>query len=625
MQYDLFISYSRKDNLTYRVTELKEKIEAEYFGFAKEELQCFFDKDEIKGMDDWEHRLLQGLKNSHLLLLILSPNYLSSQFCEKEIIEYLKYEYSRATQGDGVAQIYFMEIPGLDEPGFQAEAKAWLEKISRRQRFDFRPCFNEGEKSLKETEVRERLEELKISLNNRITRMRRISSALGNLPAPNARFVGREREMNLLHKSVGLGKFGVLTAVHGMGGMGKTAIAFQYAYAFADFYPGGRWHIGCANETSLAAALKKLELDLKLTFTDDEKKDDIRGAKRIINELESLANKRRETNTANRNSYNPAVLLLLDNVDHAELILPPNSDLITGKDWLKVLVTTRMGPEELCADETRLSLLTIDELPESDAVSLIESYQPGGKFTNDSEKDKAGKIVTLLGCYTLAVEIAALYLNEMKGKVSCSAFLELLEREGGVSGVEIAGIKTKKSINKTKLITATLTPTLELLSPAETLILSYASILHPDAIPIPWLRYLTKKEFPEFGKDAEPGLDDPWLSTINHLLSLRLLQIVDLDADQLTPRIVRMHRVLQEVVKQPDQFQVGSLIMYAWIRSRSLRETWHIYQSKWEIAPLILFVEMLAEKNVGGVHRIIVSLCSWLPFAASTETPLRLM
>ncbi|MEI6051033.1 MAG: toll/interleukin-1 receptor domain-containing protein, partial [Bacteroidota bacterium] len=130
MQQDLFISYSRKDNSTGRVTELKEKIETEYLEFAKEELKCFFDKDEIKGMDDWKQRLLQGLKDSHLMLLILSPNYLASPYCEWEIVEYLKYEYARATQGDGVAQIYFMEIPGLDEPGFQAEAKAWLEKIS---------------------------------------------------------------------------------------------------------------------------------------------------------------------------------------------------------------------------------------------------------------------------------------------------------------------------------------------------------------------------------------------------------------------------------------------------------------------------------------------------------------
>jgi hypothetical protein len=39
MQYDLFISYSRQDNLNNRVTELKEKIEAEYFEFAKETIK----------------------------------------------------------------------------------------------------------------------------------------------------------------------------------------------------------------------------------------------------------------------------------------------------------------------------------------------------------------------------------------------------------------------------------------------------------------------------------------------------------------------------------------------------------------------------------------------------------
>ena len=90
MPYDLFISYSRKDNLTNRVTELKSQIEADYLEFTKgEELNCFFDQEEIKGMDDWQFRLLQGLKDSHLLLVILSPNYLASPYCEWEIVEYL--------------------------------------------------------------------------------------------------------------------------------------------------------------------------------------------------------------------------------------------------------------------------------------------------------------------------------------------------------------------------------------------------------------------------------------------------------------------------------------------------------------------------------------------------------
>ena len=35
MPYDLFISYSRLDNVNNRVTELKEQIENDYLEFAK--------------------------------------------------------------------------------------------------------------------------------------------------------------------------------------------------------------------------------------------------------------------------------------------------------------------------------------------------------------------------------------------------------------------------------------------------------------------------------------------------------------------------------------------------------------------------------------------------------------
>jgi hypothetical protein len=47
MPYDLFISYSRKDNVNNRVTELKNQIETDYLEFTKEPLNCFFDQEEI--------------------------------------------------------------------------------------------------------------------------------------------------------------------------------------------------------------------------------------------------------------------------------------------------------------------------------------------------------------------------------------------------------------------------------------------------------------------------------------------------------------------------------------------------------------------------------------------------
>jgi hypothetical protein len=54
MPYDLFISYSRRDNANNRITELKNQIETDYLEFTKEPFNCFFDQEEIKGMYSWQ-------------------------------------------------------------------------------------------------------------------------------------------------------------------------------------------------------------------------------------------------------------------------------------------------------------------------------------------------------------------------------------------------------------------------------------------------------------------------------------------------------------------------------------------------------------------------------------------
>lgn len=136
MPYDLFISYSRRDDKQGQVRALKEQIEADYRSFAKEDLRCFFDTEDIATMDDWRHRILEGLRDSNLLLLVLSPAYLKSDYCEWEIVEFLKYEHSRSVGGQGVTPVYFVEIPGLDEPGFEQRAAAWLARVRRRNQVD---------------------------------------------------------------------------------------------------------------------------------------------------------------------------------------------------------------------------------------------------------------------------------------------------------------------------------------------------------------------------------------------------------------------------------------------------------------------------------------------------------
>lgn len=96
MTYDLFISYPRRDNAQGRITQLVELIKADFAPFANRELVHFFDQQEIHGMSDWRQRILQGLRESRLLLACLSPAYLQIEYCEWEFVEYLKYEIGRS-------------------------------------------------------------------------------------------------------------------------------------------------------------------------------------------------------------------------------------------------------------------------------------------------------------------------------------------------------------------------------------------------------------------------------------------------------------------------------------------------------------------------------------------------
>ena len=67
MPYDLFISYSRRDNQTDRVFELKTQIEADYRPYTGVDLNCFFDLSEINAMDEWRNGILEGLRESKIL------------------------------------------------------------------------------------------------------------------------------------------------------------------------------------------------------------------------------------------------------------------------------------------------------------------------------------------------------------------------------------------------------------------------------------------------------------------------------------------------------------------------------------------------------------------------------
>ncbi len=139
-RYDLFISYARADNDRDQVTALKEQIEEDYRTFVGQELRCFFDLSDINGMEDWQHRLLGALQGSHLLRLVLSPGYLASDYCQWEVIEYLKYVHARAVGGEGGGARLFCGDPGAGQPGVHGQAAQWVRQARCYNHFNLRPC-----------------------------------------------------------------------------------------------------------------------------------------------------------------------------------------------------------------------------------------------------------------------------------------------------------------------------------------------------------------------------------------------------------------------------------------------------------------------------------------------------
>ena len=143
MNYELFISYSRKDNEPRNaddtcgwVTALRDEILADHRRFSTEPLRIFFDSSAIRDMDDWRQRILQGLRQSRILLVCLSPNYFKSDYCRWEFEEYAQRQVHNLIGFDSFAQVYFVEVPGVPEHEI---AKGWYELLRRHNYTDFRP------------------------------------------------------------------------------------------------------------------------------------------------------------------------------------------------------------------------------------------------------------------------------------------------------------------------------------------------------------------------------------------------------------------------------------------------------------------------------------------------------
>ena len=539
--YEIFLSYSRQDNALPPhalpdakgwVSALRDHILEDHRRFSTEPLRIFFDVSEIRDMDDWQHRILGALRRSKILLVCLSPDYFRSQYCRWEWDEYLRRQVHQLMGADSIATVYFVEVPGSGE---QDNAR-WLASVTHGNFTDIRPWFPEGAAALQREEVRRRMAVLGQSLWERIQRARRAEGVPGNLRRQNPFFVGRREELRRLHEQLATGAVGLVTAVHGLGGQGKTELAVAYAHGWADSYPAGLWVLGAEGKKELLPLIGELAHAPELGYrpTDAERTDPALLGRAVLAELQRRAQAVRAKNPDSAT----AALLILDNVSEAALLSGAQLATLPRADWLRIIATTRLDAAGLDPSGKSLAHIAVDSLAEEDALALLRDHQLEQQFASAAEEAAAREIVRELGGFTLAVEQVAVHLG-LHPELAPAAFLAGL-RAKGLPRVDLLGQRDDvqaQMLHQQKQLAVILEATLALLDAPARTALQFAALLPPDSVPWPWLKALTSARHPELAQSA-PDEPDPWVATRRRLEGLRLLTPGD------HPELARLHRLV---------------------------------------------------------------------------------
>ncbi|MEW2286986.1 tetratricopeptide repeat protein [Streptomyces sp. NPDC047841] len=225
-------------------------------------------------------------------------------------------------------------------------------------------------------------------------------TALDALPPRAAGFTGRDEELDRLRVALdpsdpGGGQAVLVTAVSGLGGIGKTALAVQAAYAAreAGWFPGGVLFVDLHGyddapvtaDQALQSLLRALGVEPEhIPATADE-----RGAlyRSVLAERE-------------------AVLVLADNASSPEQVRP----LLPGGSRHRVLVTSRDRLAQLGA-----RLVPLDQLTPEAAYELLDRALRIADPEDDrvvEEPEAAARLAELCGYLPLALQIAAALLVE---------------------------------------------------------------------------------------------------------------------------------------------------------------------------------------------------------------------
>jgi tetratricopeptide (TPR) repeat protein/transcriptional regulator with XRE-family HTH domain len=346
-------------------------------------------------------------------------------------------------------------------------------------------------------------------------------SRVGDIPLTrNPYFTGREPLLALLHKRLSTARTAALTqpqALYGLGGIGKTQTAAEYAFRYGDDYTHVFW-IRAATHETLAADFVRLAQLLDFPEKDEQNQSRIVAAvKRWL---------------AAHDSW----LLIMDNADDLRLA----QEFLPTSHKGYVLFTTRAQATGVSAASIEVEQLTLQE-----GVSLLLRWTklldldaPLAR-AQAADRTAAERIVREMDGLPLALVQAAAYVEE----TGCS--LEDYLRLYATHRKELLARHSRLMLDYPETVATTWSLSFQRVehqSPAAADVLRLCAFLAPDAIP----EELLTRGTSELG--AVPGAEasDPF--KLNEALGVLLrYSLVRRDASAHT---LSIHRLVQIVLKE---------------------------------------------------------------------------
>ncbi len=369
-------------------------------------------------------------------------------------------------------------------------------------------------------------------------------------------FTGREDDLERLQKTLHTTYTVALTqAITGLGGIGKTQTAIEYAYYHQHMYEYVFW-VNASSQDLLSSSF--VDIAHRLNLPQKNERDQNRVIAAVMNWLRN----------------NTSWLLVIDNADDLNVVTTFLPTAHTGH----IILTTRAQAVGLLAKTVQLEQMP----PKVGACFLLRRagiISSNGVLSDAQEQDRntAIEISQIFGGLPLALDQAGAYIRETKCRVSDYLNIyqqqegQLLQRRGTLEKNDYpASVATTWEISVQKIVESNL---------AAIEILRLCTFLHPDTIP----EEIIKKNSDVLGATLQPIASDHFAfnQAIKELRNFSLLQRSS------NGKILTIHRLVQAVFRD----KMSSDEQKTWGK-RALRAVENIFPSvlyeNWSTCQMLL-------------------------------------